>query len=58
MHFHQVPEHCRTLTEEEVTKNIFELTFAFDEVVQMGYREKITLPQVFLRSADGRSPDF
>jgi len=41
-----VPEHCRTLTEEEVTKNIFELVFAFDEVIQLGYREKITLPQV------------
>lgn len=42
----QVPEYCRVLDEEEVTNKAFELIFAFDEVIAVGYREKVTLQQI------------
>jgi hypothetical protein len=39
---------CRgtTLDEREVSRNAFELLSAFDEIVCLGYRENLTLPQV------------
>src|SRR5271163_3468798 len=39
---------CRgtSLDEREISKNAFELLSAFDEIVCLGYRENLTLPQV------------
>jgi coatomer subunit delta len=34
------------LDEREVLRNAFELISAFDEIITMGYRENLTLPQV------------
>ena len=42
-----VPEYCGGIvTEDQVLENVFELIFAFDEVISLGYRESITLHQV------------
>jgi len=38
---------CRTsLDEREILENAFELLSAFDEIVCLGYKENLTLPQV------------
>lgn len=38
---------CRAdLSEQEIARNAFELLSAFDEIVCLGYRENLTLPQV------------
>jgi len=39
---------CRgtSLDEREISRNAFELLSAFDEIVCLGYRENLTLPQV------------
>ena len=34
----QVPEYCRSLTERDVSAHAFELIFAFDEIIALGYR--------------------
>jgi hypothetical protein len=41
-----VSEFCRPLSEAEVNLHAFELVFAFDEVIQLGFRDKITIAQV------------
>jgi len=41
-----VPEFCNRLDEEQVTDKAFELIFAFDEVIAVGYKEKVTLQQI------------
>eukprot|EP01087_Luapelamoeba_hula_P000203 TRINITY_DN1012_c0_g1_i1.p1 TRINITY_DN1012_c0_g1~~TRINITY_DN1012_c0_g1_i1.p1 ORF type:complete len:509 (-),score=113.75 TRINITY_DN1012_c0_g1_i1:83-1609(-) len=41
-----VPEYCRILEEDEVLARAFELIAAFDEVIAVGYREKVTLQQI------------
>jgi hypothetical protein len=41
-----VSEFCRPLSEAEVNAHAFELVFAFDEVIQLGVRDKITMAQV------------
>lgn len=41
-----VPEYSHTLDESDVTKHAFDLIFAFDEVIAMGYKERVTLTQV------------
>jgi hypothetical protein len=41
-----VPEYCGRLDEEQVTDKAFELIFAFDEVIAVGYKEKVTLQQI------------
>lgn len=41
-----MPEYCRVLEEDEVLNKAFELVFAFDEVVAVGYREKVTMQQI------------
>lgn len=42
----QVPEYCTQLTETEVLNQAFNLLFAFDEIVALGYRESVNLAQV------------
>merc|ERR1719181_2627901 len=41
-----VPEYCKVMTEYEVSRNAFELIFAFDEIVSLGYRESVDLRQI------------
>lgn len=42
----KVPEFCRVLEEKEVLKNAFDLIFAFDEAIAMGYKERVNLQQI------------
>jgi hypothetical protein len=41
-----VQDQCRTLVEEEISRTAYELIFAFDEVIHLGYKEKVTPAQV------------
>jgi hypothetical protein len=42
----QVPDCCPEMTPEQVTESAFELIFAFDEIVALGYREDVNIQQV------------
>ncbi|KAI9668566.1 MAG: hypothetical protein M1831_001005 [Alyxoria varia] len=37
---------CRSLDEREILRNAFELLSAFDEIVNLGYRENLTMAQI------------
>lgn len=41
-----IPEYCRSLEESEIVDNAFNLIFAFDEIVALGYRESVNLSQI------------
>lgn len=41
-----VSDMCRSLDERDILRNSFELLGAFDEIVSLGYRENVNLPQV------------
>ncbi|CAK5079069.1 unnamed protein product [Meloidogyne enterolobii] len=41
-----IPEYCRSNEESEIANKAFDLIFAFDEVVVLGYRESVNLAQV------------
>ena len=41
-----IPEYCRNLDETEILDNSFNLIFAFDEIVALGYRESVNLAQI------------
>jgi len=41
-----VPEYCDSLEEASVADSVFQLIFAFDEIVALGYRESVNLAQV------------
>lgn len=41
-----IPEYCRNIDEKEVSENVFQLIFAFDEIVALGYRENVNLAQI------------
>lgn len=41
-----IPEYCRHLEEKEILDNAFNLIFAFDEIVALGYRESVNLAQI------------
>lgn len=42
-----LPEYCRgALEEQEVAEQAFNLIFAFDEIVALGYRESVNLAQI------------
>ncbi|CAG0914065.1 unnamed protein product [Notodromas monacha] len=41
-----IPEYCRNIEEADVLDNAFELIFAFDEIVALGYRESVNLAQI------------
>eukprot|EP00033_Pygsuia_biforma_P000746 GCRY01000871.1.p1 GENE.GCRY01000871.1~~GCRY01000871.1.p1 ORF type:complete len:561 (+),score=137.86 GCRY01000871.1:129-1685(+) len=41
-----IPDYCKILDEMEVKTKAFELAFAFDEVISMGYSENLTVNQV------------
>lgn len=42
----QIPEYCRVLEEGEISEHCFDLIFAFDEIVALGYRENVNLAQI------------
>ena len=41
-----IPEYCRNQDEADIANHAFELIFAFDEVVALGYRESVNLAQI------------
>lgn len=41
-----VPEYCRNLEETDIAEQAFQLIFAFDEIVALGYRENVNLAQI------------
>jgi len=41
-----IPEYCRNMEEAEILENSFNLIFAFDEIVALGYRESVNLAQI------------
>jgi len=41
-----IPEYCRNQDETDIGEHAFELIFAFDEVVALGYRESVNLAQI------------
>ncbi|XP_058805448.1 coatomer subunit delta [Phymastichus coffea] len=41
-----IPEYCKSLDELEIAENAFNLIFAFDEIVALGYRENVNLAQI------------
>ncbi|KAJ1354563.1 hypothetical protein KIN20_011545 [Parelaphostrongylus tenuis] len=41
-----IPEYCRSNDEKEILAHDFDLIFAFDEVVTLGYRENVNLAQI------------
>ncbi|XP_071449901.1 coatomer subunit delta [Hetaerina americana] len=41
-----IPEYCRSMEESEIVENAFNLIFAFDEIVALGYRESVNLAQI------------
>lgn len=41
-----VPEYCHGHTEEAVSKHAFDLVFAIDEVITVGYKDTVTLQQI------------
>jgi len=42
----QVPEYGRSLEESSILENSFQIIFAFDEIVALGYRESVNLAQI------------
>ncbi len=42
----KIPEYCKTIEEKEINEHCFELLFAFDEIVALGYRENVNLAQI------------
>ena len=45
----QIPEYCRVTDEDEITAHAYELIFAFDELVTLGYNENLTISQARAR---------
>jgi len=41
-----IPEYCRANEEKDILEHAFELIFAFDEIVALGYRESVNLAQI------------
>lgn len=41
-----IPEYCRNIDEREISDNVFQLIFAFDEIIALGYRENVNLAQI------------
>eukprot|EP01117_Protostelium_nocturnum_P012656 TRINITY_DN465_c0_g1_i1.p1 TRINITY_DN465_c0_g1~~TRINITY_DN465_c0_g1_i1.p1 ORF type:complete len:504 (+),score=226.97 TRINITY_DN465_c0_g1_i1:123-1634(+) len=41
-----VPDYCSHLEEKEILKKSFEIIFAFDEAIAMGYKERVNVQQI------------
>eukprot|EP00753_Platysulcus_tardus_P016193 PLAT5465.1.p2 GENE.PLAT5465.1~~PLAT5465.1.p2 ORF type:complete len:574 (+),score=342.39 PLAT5465.1:47-1768(+) len=46
-----LPEYCGSLSEAAVSSAAFELIYAFDEVISLGYKEAVTLSQIRTNTA-------
>ncbi len=44
--FRVIPEYSKTLEEADILENAFQIVFAFDEIVALGYRESVNLAQI------------
>lgn len=42
----QIAEYCRSSTEQEIVSHCFDLVMAFDELMSLGHRERLSLPQL------------
>ncbi len=42
----QVPEYSKTLQESDIAKHAFEVIFAFDEIIALGFRENVNVAQI------------
>ena len=42
----KIPEYCKTIEEKEINDHSFDLLFAFDEIIALGYRENVNLAQI------------
>ncbi len=42
----QIPEYCTGHDEEAITAGVYQLVFAFDECISVGYKENVTIAQV------------
>ncbi len=42
----QIPEYCVSLDEQDILDKAFDLIFAFDEIIALGYRENVNLAQI------------
>ena len=49
--FRVIPEYSRTMEESDILENAFQIIFAFDEIVALGYRESVNLAQIRLIAA-------
>ena len=52
-----IPEYCK-LEEADVVDHAFDLIFAFDEIVALGYRENVNLAQESLSLLDVPLPSL
>lgn len=41
-----IPEYCKKVEESEIIEQAFQLIFAFDEIIALGYRENVNLAQI------------
>ena len=41
-----IPEYSRSMDEADIVENAFQIIFAFDEIVALGYRESVNLAQI------------
>jgi len=41
-----IPEYSRSMDEADIIENAFQIIFAFDEIVALGYRESVNLAQI------------
>ena len=41
-----IPEYSRSMEETDILENAFQIIFAFDEIVALGYRESVNLAQI------------
>ncbi|GBM02437.1 Coatomer subunit delta [Araneus ventricosus] len=41
-----IPEYCKFMDEQDIVTNSFNLIFAFDEIVALGYRENVNMAQI------------
>ena len=42
----QIPEYCTGHDEEAITAGVYQLIFAFDECISVGYKENVTIAQI------------
>jgi hypothetical protein len=52
----QAPEYCHGLDEESILRHQFELVFALDEVISLGYRENVNMVCTRTRAAPADAP--